>query len=162
MTTYALSEGHKFRGPSSDFLYLVPSGGIFALDPLSSAIVDALNVGPLNREQLIGRVSQKVARPPVEIAECVEELCQVRAIRDEATHFIDKPEPLPEHFPLQTLVMNVTNQCNLSCHYCYEFGEDKIATPERRIRPRHCSSTNTCSPKAANPCTSPSSVAKRS
>ena len=39
MTTYALSEGHKFRGPSSDFLYLVPSGGIFALDPLSSAIL---------------------------------------------------------------------------------------------------------------------------
>ena len=93
MTTYALSEGHKFRGPSNDFLYLVPSGGIFALDPLSSAIVDALNVGPLNREQLIGRVSQKVARPPVEVAECVEELCQVRAIRDETTHFIDKPEP---------------------------------------------------------------------
>ena len=26
--------------------------------------------------------------------------------------------------------MNLTNQCNLSCHYCYEFGEDKVATPE--------------------------------
>jgi len=130
VTTYALSEGHKFRGPSSDFLYLVPSGGIFALDALSSAILEALNVGPLSREQLIGRVSQRAVRPPVEVAECVEELCQVRAIRDAATHFADKPAPLPEHFPLQTLVMNVTNQCNLSCQYCYEFGEDKIATPE--------------------------------
>ncbi|HXT77655.1 MAG TPA: quinohemoprotein amine dehydrogenase maturation protein, partial [Candidatus Eisenbacteria bacterium] len=47
-----------------------------------------------------------------------------------ATNFVDAPEPLPDHFPLQTLVMNVTNQCNLSCQYCYEFGEDKIATPE--------------------------------
>ena len=63
MTTYALSEGHKFRGPSSDFLYLVPSGGIFALDALSSAILEALNVGPLSREQLIGRVSQRAVRP---------------------------------------------------------------------------------------------------
>ena len=26
--------------------------------------------------------------------------------------------------------MNLTNQCNLSCQYCYEFGEDKVATPE--------------------------------
>ena len=26
--------------------------------------------------------------------------------------------------------MNLTNQCNLSCTYCYEFGEDKVATPE--------------------------------
>ena len=41
-----------------------------------------------------------------------------------------KSEPLPEAFPLQTIVLNVTNQCNLSCQYCYEFGEDKVATPE--------------------------------
>ena len=43
------------------------------------------------------------------------------------------PEPLanpPADFPLQSLVMNLTNQCNLSCTYCYEFGEDKVATPE--------------------------------
>src|SRR5712672_3159164 len=43
------------------------------------------------------------------------------------------PEPLanpPADFPLQSLVMNLTNQCNLSCQYCYEFGEDKVATPE--------------------------------
>jgi uncharacterized protein len=26
-------------------------------------------------------------------------------------------------------VLNVTNQCNLACTYCYEFGADKIATP---------------------------------
>ena len=43
------------------------------------------------------------------------------------------PAPLenpPADFPLQSLVMNLTNQCNLSCQYCYEFGEDKVATPE--------------------------------
>ena len=28
--------------------------------------------------------------------------------------------------------MNLTNQCNLSCQYCYEFGADKVATPEGR------------------------------
>jgi uncharacterized protein len=30
---------------------------------------------------------------------------------------------------LQALVLNITNQCNLACTYCYEFGADKIATP---------------------------------
>jgi uncharacterized protein len=55
----------------------------------------------------------------------------VRALYDPADPFItEDPPQLPEHFPLQTLVINVTNQCNLSCQYCYEFGEDKIATPE--------------------------------
>ena len=29
-------------------------------------------------------------------------------------------------FPLQRMVLNVTNQCNLSCGYCYEYSEDKI------------------------------------
>ena len=33
-------------------------------------------------------------------------------------------------FPLTTMVMNVTNQCNLACTYCYEYGEDKIVDTE--------------------------------
>ena len=33
-------------------------------------------------------------------------------------------------FPLTTMVLNVTNQCNLSCTYCYEYGEDKIVDTE--------------------------------
>ena len=32
--------------------------------------------------------------------------------------------------PLTTMVMNVTNQCNLACTYCYEYGEDKIVDTE--------------------------------
>ena len=42
----------------------------------------------------------------------------------------ERPQSPPTVFPLQTLVMNLTNQCNLSCQYCYEFGADKVATPE--------------------------------
>lgn len=131
MTMYSLAESHRFRGASSDFLYLVPSGGIFSLDELSSAILDTLSAGPLDREQLISRVSQKAGCGPVDVASCIHELGQVRALYDPADPFItEDPPQLPEHFPLQTLVINVTNQCNLSCQYCYEFGEDKIATPE--------------------------------
>ena len=36
----------------------------------------------------------------------------------------------PANFPLTTMVLNVTNQCNLSCTYCYEYGEDKIVDTE--------------------------------
>src|SRR5689334_6696279 len=31
------------------------------------------------------------------------------------------------NFPLQRIVLNVTNQCNLACGYCYEYSDDKIA-----------------------------------
>lgn len=129
MTTFGLAESHRFRGSQSDFLYLVPSGGIFWLDGLSSAIMDTLAAGSQPREAIVGGVSQKTGFDPVSVAECLQELCEVRAIRN-GTTLAETPQPLPEDFPLQTLVMNLTNQCNLSCQYCYEFGEDRIATPE--------------------------------
>ena len=37
-----------------------------------------------------------------------------------------KPKLPGQGFPLQRIVLNVTNQCNLACTYCYEYSEDKI------------------------------------
>jgi uncharacterized protein len=42
-------------------------------------------------------------------------------------------------FPLTTMVLNVTNQCNLSCTYCYEYGEDKIVDTENGKQPKFMS-----------------------
>src|SRR5258706_4591456 len=91
--------------------------------------MDNLSVCQLSGSDLMGQVSQKTGYSSVDVPETVQELCQVHAIRD-GSPISTAPQQLPEHFPLQTLVMNLTNQCNLSCQYCYEFGEDKIATPE--------------------------------
>ncbi len=54
------------------------------------------------------------------------------------------PQPLPKIIPLkpvplQTLVVNVTNQCNLACTYCYEYGEDKIVDTENGKQPKFMS-----------------------
>ena len=42
-------------------------------------------------------------------------------------------------FPLNTMVLNVTNQCNLACTYCYEYGEDKIVDTEHGQQPKFMS-----------------------
>ena len=34
------------------------------------------------------------------------------------------------------MVLNVTNQCNLACTYCYEYGEDKIVDTENGKQPK--------------------------
>ena len=58
-------------------------------------------------------------------------------------------------FPLNTMVLNVTNQCNLACTYCYEYGEDKIvdtengAQAEVHDRATARDSVDFCSRKAA-------------
>jgi uncharacterized protein len=125
---YSLGEFHRFEGAGQEFLYLVPSGGIVALDGMTSEILQHLEQAPLSSEDLIGRLSSD-GYSSSEVAECIHELYEVKAIRNGQKEYA-KSEPLPESFPLQTIVLNVTNQCNLSCQYCYEFGEDKVATPE--------------------------------
>jgi uncharacterized protein len=128
VTMYSLGEFHRFEGAGQEFLYLVPSGGIVALDGMTSEILQQLEQTPLSGEDLIGRLSSD-GYSSSEVEECIHELRDVKAIRNGQKEYA-KSEPLPESFPLQTIVLNVTNQCNLSCQYCYEFGEDKVATPE--------------------------------
>jgi uncharacterized protein len=128
VTMYSLGEFHRFEGAGQEFLYLVPSGGIVALDGMTSEILQQLEQTPLSGEDLIGRLSSD-GYSSSEVEECIHELREVKAIRNGQKEYA-KSEPLPESFPLQTIVLNVTNQCNLSCQYCYEFGEDKVATPE--------------------------------
>jgi uncharacterized protein len=125
---YSLGEFHRFEGAGQEFLYLVPSGGIVALDGMTSEILQQLEQRPLSGEDLVGRLSND-GYSSSEVEECIHELREVKAIRNGQKEYA-KSEPLPESFPLQTIVLNVTNQCNLSCQYCYEFGEDKVATPE--------------------------------
>ncbi len=131
-STYSIGEFREFQGGDSRFLYLVPSGGIFQLDDLSSAILDRVRASAASSEQVVPDLLASGFAAP-DIAETVEELFQLRALRD-AKGFENIVQEPPADFPLQTLVMNVTNQCNLSCQYCYEFGEDKVATPEGKAK----------------------------
>jgi uncharacterized protein len=128
VSSFSLGEFHKFEAAGQEFLYLVPSGGIVALEGISSEILQKLERTPYTREDLISGLCGE-GHSLHDVAECIDELQEVRAITDGTVGYV-KSEPLPDNFPLQTIVLNVTNQCNLSCQYCYEFGEDKIATPD--------------------------------
>jgi uncharacterized protein len=97
---------HRFQAASREFLYLVPSAAIFELDDDAVAALDHPDkASPDSLAELrgVGAIGLQPATP--------------------------KQMPPPD-FPLTTLVLNVTNQCNLSCTYCYEYGEDKIVDTE--------------------------------
>ena len=128
MTAYSLGELRKFSTGAASFAYVVPSGGIFQLNPLAEEILSAVEGSALTREALVCELLEREYLA-AEVEECIDELCSIRALRD-GRSYSDAPQALPDRFPLQTMVLNVTNQCNLSCQYCYEFGDDKIATPE--------------------------------
>src|SRR5262245_53480599 len=112
MSAYKLGEFHQFCGAGHEYLYLVPSGAIFALDDLSSAIINRLGKGECGKEELVSSLTAQgfIAS---DVEEAIDELYQSHAIAN-GNGFPDEVQRPPMPFPLQTLVLNVTNQCNLS------------------------------------------------
>ncbi len=125
---YRLGEFHPFKGGDKRFLYLVPAGAIFEMDDDVSKLIDLLSHGPVAHGQLIDDlIAQGLHAGDAE--QLLGEMYQARIVLNGKSS-PEHPQNPPGVFPLQTLVLNLTNQCNLSCQYCYEFGEDKVATPE--------------------------------
>jgi uncharacterized protein len=124
-------EHHRFEAAGKPFVYLVPSAAIFELDEAADAVLAALRERPRTRDELAAGT---------EVDAALAELARVQAIGE-----IDRPAtPTPKviplaPFPLTTMVLNVTNQCNLSCEYCYEYGEDKIVDTENGKQPKFMS-----------------------
>ena len=133
MSAYRQGEFHAFEGGGQRYLYLVPSAAIFALEDLSSAVIGLLEGRDLSRSEIISELSARGFEPR-DIEDTLDELHQAHAIADGDGFMEPRLEAPPRSFPLQTVVMNVTNQCNLSCSYCYEYGEDRIASPEAKTK----------------------------
>ena len=122
-------EFHLFQAAGRDFLYLVPSAAVFALDAATSAVLRAVSEASLPEEGVVQAIADRFDEPTARAA--INELLEVRAIgyAQQAPEQPVKMLPMMP-FPLKTMVLNVTNQCNLACTYCYEYGEDKIVDTE--------------------------------
>ncbi len=126
---YRRGELHEFEAAENGFIYLVSAGAIFALDEVTKSVLDLLAQGDMDHADLVGALV--AAGNDREDAEgLVRELRLVGVIHYDQITPARPPVGPPMDYPLQALVLNVTNQCNLACTYCYEFGSDKIATPQ--------------------------------
>jgi uncharacterized protein len=132
---YAAREHHRFEAAGKPFVYLVPSAAIFELDGASDAVLRALSERPRSREELAGLKACATG-----VDDALSELTRVQAIAPVEAPAPSHPKIIPlAPFPLTTMVLNVTNQCNLSCTYCYEYGEDKIVDTENGKQPKFMS-----------------------
>ena len=125
---FRLREYHAFDAAESRFLYLVPSGAIFALDEIGREITERLEEQELTAEELTQLLSSR-GYESARIDAALMELEQSEVLSRGHT---TPPSPaIPGRaFPLQRIVLNVTNQCNLACGYCYEYSADKISKTE--------------------------------
>jgi uncharacterized protein len=123
-----LREFHPFEAAGRRFLYLVPSAAVFALDDCSSAILDSLADGPRPVDDLTRDLASRF--DAVEVGDTIAELARVRALAESSAKPLPMPKIIPlKPVPLQTLVVNVTNQCNLACTYCMSMAKTRSSTP---------------------------------
>jgi uncharacterized protein len=135
MMTLTAGEHHRFEAAGRPFVYLVPSAAIFALDDTADAILRALTARPHTREELVASLADH--HEPALVESTITELAGVRAIALKDAPAKPQPKIIPlQPFPLTTMVLNVTNQCNLACTYCYEYGEDKIVDTKNGQQPK--------------------------
>src|SRR2546430_4832269 len=126
---WAAREHHRFEAAGRPFVYLVPSAAIFELDEASDLVLRTLSERPRTREELTEAFGD--AEP------AIDEVARVEASAEVSVPPPAAPKVIPlAPFPLTTMVLNVTNQCNLSCTYCYEYGEDKIVDTENGRQPK--------------------------
>jgi len=146
--TFAAREHHRFESAGKPFVYLVPSAAIFELDEAADRILQALADRPLSAAELTGTEvageegssGGRRLLAGTEVDAALEELMRVQAIGELHAPPAVTPKIIPlAPFPLTTMVLNVTNQCNLSCEYCYEYGEDKIVDTENGTQPKFMS-----------------------
>ena len=123
---YRLGEHHAFESAGTRFLYLVPSGAIFALDGIGQDVFDFMREQDRSQQELIAFLVKR-GYSETDVATALFELQKSDVVRaaDAAPNLPQIPKG--RTFPLQRIVLNVTNQCNLACGYCYEYSDDKIS-----------------------------------
>ncbi len=130
---YRRGEMHSFQAVGHEFMYLVSAGSIFALDEAATNVLARLDQKEMTHPELVqALVDEGYENSDAE--ELIRELRLVRGIVTDRSAPMPGPTSPPADFPLQALVLNITNQCNLACTYCYEFGADKIATPAGKTK----------------------------
>jgi len=110
-------EYHAFSGADTKYLYLVPSAAVVELDDVSHAVLETLAGGDRTANDLAESLSSRWSGD--EVRSSIGELLGVRAIQSVAAPPVTPPTVKAKRsIPLQTLVLNVTSKCNLSCGYC--------------------------------------------
>ena len=119
---------HEFRVDGRRVLFHVPSAGLFEADGTTGPIIDLLReCKELAREEIASNLD---AGAPVH--EALAELRALGIVGGEAADLkLDQNRVAIRHFPLSTLVLNVTTGCNLSCTYCYKEDLDTPADARR-------------------------------
>ncbi len=123
---FSASLHRRFESDGAPYVWLAESASVLRLDDLSDEILRTFSApGGTDAEQWLA--ARTGSEDLDDARTTLRDLASFGALRPTGEKAPPAPKIPPGPFPLSTLVLNVTNKCNLSCTYCYEFGADRIA-----------------------------------
>ncbi len=121
---YRTTLQHRYRAGEVPYVYATTTASILRLDAITEELLTSFDtVGGLIPEDYLESTPEEQRD---EARGALDELVGLGLILPVGTEPALRPSTGAANYPLQTLVLNVTNKCNLSCTYCYEYGEDRL------------------------------------
>lgn len=132
---YRIAESERIRTGNRDFLYLAAEKAIFEVDEPTTSLLETLGgVDSLTREQIDSRLAT-AGFLGEEGDACVEDLVRRRILlqtNGNATQRVGRSAH-PLEIPLKTLILHLTDACNLECTYCYHSGKSSASSGDRTM-----------------------------
>ncbi|MFT4542601.1 MAG: hypothetical protein ACI841_003791 [Planctomycetota bacterium] len=120
---YETTIHHRFEAEGQPFVYAAGTAAVCGLDDTAHELLERFSVE--------GGADIGTWRDAEE-RETFEELVSFGLMKPVGEKLPITADPLPMPFPLSTLVLNVASKCNLSCTYCYEYGEDQLSALKQK------------------------------
>ncbi len=123
MDAFRFSDHEIFDFDGRSYLYLVASNAVFEVDADTARAIgraaDRDGGRPIRRERLLDRIGGTSE----ERSDTVREWGRIGLLRPDPARPPAAARPAPRGpMPVKTLVLHVTDACNLSCTYCYHHG----------------------------------------
>lgn len=95
---YRLREFHAFESDGTQFVYLVPSGAIFALNEIGREIIDCVREEDRTRDEMVATLGGRGYKER-DIELSLTELEQSEVIFNSGENFVEKPQLPARSFP---------------------------------------------------------------
>jgi uncharacterized protein len=133
METYKIAENKMFHAAGHDFIFLAVDNTIFEIDDRTKGLLTKRGIA----EAFIAEEAfAALSCPPEDKRELFEDLIKSRAVISSNDNGGQKQIDFEKmSIELKTLVLHVTDACNLGCRYCYYGNGDHAAVAREKMSP---------------------------
>jgi uncharacterized protein len=134
MEKYRLADSRLISTSGHDFLFLAGENAIFEVGPATKGLLVSW---PPQQEFAKGEILLRLNGSPQEREEFLMDLLQRRLLIPSPASNRGRTIPKTEQkaLPLKTLVLHVTDSCNLACTYCYQSSQGRPSKSTEAMSP---------------------------